>query len=127
MLKNRTENVGLVRPAKFKYTVPDDSDNDSAEKAKEKERTEKQAKEDEQEVGAYKWPRDMYVSSRLILSEKNLEATDEYLRKASNFHHLWQPDEEIGDIKKAILMHKDAKARQEKKKEQAEQLRKIKE
>lgn len=31
----------------------------------------------------------MYVSSRLILSEKNIEATEEYLEKAKVFHHLW--------------------------------------
>ena len=51
----------------------------------------------------------MYVSSRLILTEKNIEATEEYLNKAQVFHHLWQPDEEISDIQKAILMHQSAK------------------
>ena len=40
-------------------------------------------------MGAYKWPKSMYVSSRLIMTEKNIEATEEYLNKAKVFHHLW--------------------------------------
>ena len=54
----------------------------------------------------------MYISSRLVLSQKNIEATEEYLQKAKVFHHLWQPDEEIKDIQKAILMHQNAKEQQ---------------
>ena len=50
----------------------------------------------------------MYISSRLIMSEKNINATQEFLEKAKVFHHLWQPDEEIKDIKRAIKIHKTA-------------------
>jgi len=41
------------------------------------------------------------------------------------FHHLWQPEDEIADIKKAILMHNDVKERKRKKDEQQALLKKI--
>ena len=65
--------------AKSYYTLnPDSSENKQPVK-----------QEEEPEFGAYRWPANMYVSSRLILSEKNIEATEEYLEKAKVFHHLW--------------------------------------
>lgn len=50
-------------------------------------------------------PKNMYVSSRMVMTEKTLEATEEYLNKAKMFHHLWQPDEDTEDFRKAVLMH----------------------
>ena len=55
----------------------------------------------------------MYFSSRLVMSEKNIEAAEEYLKKSEAFHRLWIPDEEIKDVRKILLMHKDAKSRGE--------------
>ena len=63
----------------------------------------------EEEKGAYDFPPDMYLTSKLVLSEKNIEAAEEYLKKAEHFHHLWQPNDEVSYIRKAILIHNDAK------------------
>ena len=47
----------------------------------------------------------MYLSSELVLTEKNIAALEEYVQKSKVFHHLWKPVEETEDIKKAILMY----------------------
>ena len=47
----------------------------------------------------YKIPSSMYVSSNIVLNEENIKATEEYLQKAKVFHHLWQPEEELKDIR----------------------------
>ena len=50
----------------------------------------------------------MYINSNLIMTKKNIEASKEYLEKAKAFHHLWQPEEELVHINKAIKMHEHA-------------------
>jgi hypothetical protein len=104
---------------RLKYTtLPDQEEADK--KAEESKKV-----VEEPEFEAYRFPPDMYTSSRLILTEKNIEAAEEYLQKAQMFHHLWQPDDEIADIKKAILIHNDVKERRRKKEEQQALMKKI--
>ena len=42
------------------------------------------------------------------MTKNNIKATEEYLDKTKYFHHLWQPEEEISDVRKAIKIHKNA-------------------
>ena len=66
------------------------------------------AKDPKGEVSAYRIPNDMYVTSRLVMTEDKINATEEYLNTAKYLHHLWQPHDDVRDVKKMILMHKDA-------------------
>ena len=68
-------------------------------------------------------PKDVYLSSKLVFSEKNMQALEEYLNKIEYCHHLWQPEEEIGDIRKVVMMHKNAKDQQKKVRQSQENIR----
>ena len=50
----------------------------------------------------------MYVTSRIVMTEDKINASEEYLNTAKHLHHLWQPHDDVKDVKKMILMHKDA-------------------
>ena len=50
----------------------------------------------------------MYVTSRIVMTEDKINASEEYLNTAKYLHHLWQPHDDVKDVKKMILMHKDA-------------------
>ena len=54
------------------------------------------------EGGAYEWPKDIHLSSKLILNKETLKEANEFLQKAHYMKNLWQPDREVGDVKKAL-------------------------
>jgi len=54
----------------------------------------------------------MTFNSEFVLSEKNLLALEEYLEKSTVFHNLWRPEEEIADLRKAVLIYRDYKRRE---------------
>ena len=66
------------------------------------------AKNPKGDVSAYRVPKDMYVTSRIVMTEDKINASEEYLNTAKYLHHLWQPHDDVKDVKKMILMHKDA-------------------
>ena len=69
----------------------------------------------------------MNFRSDLKFTRKNLEAMDEYLKKAEVFHHLWIQEDELSDIRKAILLYRDVKQREEEHKKQMDMMSKIRE
>ena len=54
------------------------------------------------EGGAYEWPNDIHLSSKLILNKGTLKEAGEFLQKAHYMKNLWQPDREVGDLRKAL-------------------------
>ena len=54
------------------------------------------------EGGACKWPKEIRLSSNLVLNRQTLKEAGEFLEKAHYLKNLWQPDREVGDIKKAL-------------------------
>ena len=58
------------------------------------------------------------------MTEDKINATEEYLNTAKYLHHLWQPEPELRDVKKMILMHKDAQEQLKKRHEEEEYKRK---
>ena len=54
------------------------------------------------EGGAYKWPKEIHLSSHLILNKETLKEAGEFLEKAHYLKNLWQPDREVGDVRKAL-------------------------
>ena len=54
------------------------------------------------EGGAYEWPNDIHLSSKLVLNKETLKEAGEFLQKAHYMKNLWQPEAEVGDVRKAV-------------------------
>ena len=76
--------------------------------------------EDDDEEVSFAHPSDMGFSSDLKFTRKNIEAMEEYLKKAEVFHHLWVREDETADMRKAILLYRDVKQREDEHKKQME-------
>ena len=84
----------------------------------------KKLESDDEEV-PFKWPKDLNFRSDLKFTPKNLEAMEDYLKRAQVFHHLWIQEDHLADIRKAILLYRDVKHREEEHEQQIELMNKI--
>ena len=62
---------------------------------------------------SFAWPLDMEFNSEIKFTEKNILAMEEYLQKAEVFHHLYQPLDQVNYMRKAIMLYRDVKQREE--------------
>ena len=102
ILKDKMTN----KEVRLKYTMPDSEQQATNSKSKKNNQGESS---DEDELLDINFPPNIYLSSDLVMTAKNLEAAEEYLQKADVFHHLWQPEEEVSHIRKAIAIYNEAK------------------
>ena len=86
-----------------------------------------QCEMEEDEEVSFPWPDDMNFRSDLKFTKKNLEAMEAYLKKAEMFHHLWIREEELSDIRKAIMLFRDVKQREEEHTKQMELMSQLRE
>ena len=70
------------------------------------------------EGGAYDWPKEIRLSSNLIMNKETLREAGEFLEKAHYLKNLWQPDREVGDVKRA-LAYAERRDEEEKRKQHA--------
>ena len=54
------------------------------------------------EGGAHRWPKEIHLSSNLVLNKETLKEAGEFLEKAHYMKNLWQPEREVGDIRRAV-------------------------